>query len=143
MRDRAELIVNLRPNTFWLHSSRQRIFGAMVILSLVAICSLRADMTWLYAVQISATIRTSPAQITLNWEPDELGADSYVVSRKLKTDSAWGPGTVLAGSATNFTDFGVSLGGAYEYKIIKHATLGYTGYGYIYAGINAPLIENR
>jgi hypothetical protein len=31
----------------------------------------------------------------------------------------------------------------YEYQIIKDATLGYTGYGYIYSGIEAPLIEDR
>ena len=34
-------------------------------------------------------------------------------------------------------------GAAYEYQIVKAATLGYTGYGYIYAGINAPLTDNR
>ena len=34
-------------------------------------------------------------------------------------------------------------GAAYEYQVVKHATLGYTGYGYIYVGIEAPLIENR
>jgi hypothetical protein len=32
---------------------------------------------------------------------------------------------------------------AYEYRIIKHATYGYTGYGYICAGIHAPLIDHR
>jgi len=112
-------------------------------LSLRLSCSVHADMTWLYAVQISATIQTNPAQITLQWEPDQLGADSYLVYRKLKTDAAWGPATTLPGLATNYIDSSVSLGGAYEYQIIKHATLGYTGYGYIYAGINAPLIENR
>jgi len=105
--------------------------------------SARADMTWLYAVQISATTQTNPAQITLHWEPDQYGADSYVVCRKLKTDSNWGPEQTLSGSATNFSDSDVSVGSAYEYQIIKHATLGYTGYGYICAGINAPLIENR
>jgi hypothetical protein len=100
-------------------------------------------MTCLYAVQISATIQTNPPQITLHWEPDGLGAESYVVARKLKTDSFWGPLTTLPGSTTTFSDSGVSVGAAYEYQVIKHATLGYTGYGYIYAGINAPLIENR
>ena len=102
-----------------------------------------ADDTWLYAVQISAVIQTNPPQITLQWEPDQFGADSYVVYRKLKSDTGWGSGTLLPGTNTSFTDTTVSLGAAYEYQIIKHATLGYTGYGYIYAGIEAPLMETR
>ncbi|HTL18529.1 MAG TPA: fibronectin type III domain-containing protein [Patescibacteria group bacterium] len=105
--------------------------------------SMANDMTWLYAVQLSAGIQTDPPQISLHWEPDQFGADSYVVYRKLKTDAVWGPGTMLPGSATGFSDSNVSVGSAYEYQVIKHASLGYTGFGYIYAGINAPLIENR
>ena len=30
----------------------------------------KADSTWVYAVQISATVQVSPPQITLSWEPD-------------------------------------------------------------------------
>jgi hypothetical protein len=100
-------------------------------------------MTWLYAVQISATVQTNPPQISLHWPPDELGADSYTVQRKLRTETSWGPAINLPGSATNFTDSTISIGSAYEYQIIKHATLGYTGYGYIYTGIEGPLIEER
>jgi hypothetical protein len=37
----------------------------------------------------------------------------------------------------------VSVGIPYEYQIVKHATLGYTGYGYIYSGIEVPLTETR
>lgn len=103
----------------------------------------RADDTYVYAVQISAIVQSSPPQINLAWEPDPFGADSYVVFRKLKTDVTWGAGLPLPGSATSFTDVDVTDGAAYEYQIIKHATLGYTGYGYIYAGINAPLLEDR
>ena len=99
-------------------------------------------MTWLYAVQISATVQTKPAEITLNWEPDGFGANDYVVYRKLKDDTNWGSGIVLPGSVTTFSDTSVSVGAAYEYQIIKHA-MGYTGYGYIYAGINAPLVDER
>ena len=102
-----------------------------------------ADDTWLYAVQISATIQINPPQITLHWEPDEYGANNYVVYRKFQTDTSWGAGTTLSGTETNYTDTNVAVGSAYEYQIIKHATLGYTGYGYIDAGIEAPLIEDR
>ena len=104
---------------------------------------LQAEATWVYAVQISATVQTAPARITLRWDADPFGATNYTVYRKTKDAAAWGPGVSLPGSATNYTDSAVTAGAAYEYQIIKAATLGYTGYGYIYTGIQAPLIENR
>jgi hypothetical protein len=117
--------------------------AALLLGTMLARNLLQADDTWLYAVQISAAVQTNPTQIILNWEPDHYGADSYTVFRKSKTDLSWGAGVSLPGTATSFTDFDVSAGNAYEYQIIKHATLGYTGYGYIYAGVNAALMEDR
>src|SRR5689334_14738370 len=103
----------------------------------------RADSTWVYAVQISAAVQTSPPQITLTWEPDMYGANSYTVFRKAKEDNFWGaPIATLNGSVSQFTDNNVAVGATYEYSIVKAATLGYTGYGYIFSGINAPLTEN-
>jgi len=100
----------------------------------------KADSTWVYAVQISATVQTSPPQITLSWEPDLYGANSYTVFRKAKEDASWeGPIATLDGSTSQFIDSNVAVGATYEYAIIKAATLGYTGYGYIFSGINAPL----
>jgi len=102
------------------------------------------DDTFVYAVQISATVQTAPPQITLQWQPDPYGANTYTVYRKAKSDNAWGsPIAVLSGSISNYTDTTVSVGAAFEYQIIKAATLGYKGYGYIYAGISAPLTESR
>ena len=106
----------------------------------------KADSTWVYSVQISATVQTSPPQITLNWEPDLYTVHSYTIYRKMKNDNSWGAGLTLPGSATSFTDSNVAVGSAYEYQIIKSASAGdlnYIGTGYIYAGIKAPLIENR
>ena len=37
----------------------------------------------------------------------------------------------------------MTVGTTYEYQIVKASTVGYTGYGYIYAGINAPLVDSR
>ncbi len=102
-----------------------------------------ADSTFVYAVQISATVQTDPPVITLNWEPDPYGAKSYSVYRKSKTDGNWGSPTTLSGSATSFSDTDVEVGATYEYQIVKQATLGYVGYGYIYSGIQAPMTENR
>jgi len=111
-------------------------------LALAASASLQADDTFVYAVQISATVQTSPPRIRLQWEPDPYGARSYTVSRKGRNAMAWGPATVLPGNATGFTDPNVVVGGSYEYQVVKVGK-SYTGYGYIYAGINAPLREAR
>ena len=59
------------------------------------------EMTFVYAVQISAVVQISPPQITLHWEPDPLGANSYTIYRKSKNDTAWGSGTTLPGSASS------------------------------------------
>lgn len=105
--------------------------------------SLQADTTWVYAVQISAVIQTNTPRITLSWPPDPYGAISYKVYRKDKTNTVWGSATTLSGSATNYVDNAVSVGASYEYQIVKQAVPGYSGYGYIYAGINAPLTDDR
>lgn len=102
-----------------------------------------ADSTWVYSVQITASVQSSPPKITLNWAQDQYGANSYTVYRKGPSDTSWGGGTSLAGSVTTFTDNNVAVGATYEYKIVKAASAGYTGYGYIYAGINAPLMDSR
>ncbi|MEW6160222.1 MAG: fibronectin type III domain-containing protein [Verrucomicrobiota bacterium] len=96
----------------------------------------------LYAVEVSATIQTSPAQITLNW-PARADATRYTVYRKSFTDASWGPGVDLPGSATSYNDQAVAVGGTYEYQVRKTTNDGYTGYGYVYTGIEAPLVEFR
>src|SRR6266850_1676693 len=99
---------------------------------------------WVYTVQISAVVQVSPPQITLHWQPDDFGANSYRIFRKSPSANSWGsPLATLPGSVSSYTDSGVAVGSTYEYQIIKAATLGYTGYGYIYSGINASLIEDR
>jgi len=113
---------------------KPHVFLALVFATLCA----RGDDTFVYAVQISATVQTSPPKIRLRWEPDPYGAKSYTVSRKGRNATAWGPATVLPGTAIGFNDPNVAVGGNYEYQVVK-AGQGYTGYGYIYAGINAPL----
>src|ERR1700730_3891587 len=83
----------------------------------------RADSTWVYAVQISATVQASPPQITLHWEPDQYGANSYTIYRKSKPATTWGsPLATLSGSVSNYTDTTVTVGPAYEYQIVKIVT---------------------
>jgi fibronectin type 3 domain-containing protein len=95
-----------------------------------------------YAVEVSANIQITPAQITLVW-PADPRATSYKIYRKSLSASSWTPVTSLQGNATSFADNSVSVGSAYEYQITKSTSYGYQGFGYIFAGIKAPLIENR
>jgi len=112
----------------------------MVLASLVA----RAiDATWEYAVQVTAAVETSPPKITLVWPQDTQALPkSYTVYRKSQDATSWGNGAELAGSATSYVDTAVEVGTAYEYQVVKF-TPGYSGYGYIFTGINVPAIENR
>jgi hypothetical protein len=101
------------------------------------------DNTWDYSVQVSASVQASPAAITLNWPQDTNGTPgSYAVSRKSPGANAWGAATALGGSATSYTDTSVAAGTVYEYRVVKNAS-GYTGYGYVQAGIAAPLVDQR
>jgi hypothetical protein len=121
---------------------------SIVILILLCLASVirpgfAVEATWEYSVQVSATVQSSPPQITLFWPQDVTGTPrSYVVYRKALDDASWGAGTVLSGSTTNYVDSNVTDGAAYEYQIIKTNST-YNGYGYIYAGLDAPLTESR
>ena len=111
--------------------------------SLLAPFAGRAALTAEYSVQVSANVKASPAQITLSWPQDSISTPKdYVVYRRAPGASNWGTGTVLPGSTTTYVDKNVATGVPYEYQIVKQ-TSGYTGYGYIYSGINVPLTENR
>lgn len=103
----------------------------------------KADTTWNYAVQISATVQSAPPQITLTWPQDDYGAVRYTLYRKARGATSWGTGTGLAGTTTLYTDANVVTGVTYEYQIVKDSTVGYKGYGYIFSGIQAPLAEER
>ncbi len=125
-------------------SNRRCFAWAACVISLAAALAAKADSTWVYAVQLTADLQTNPPAITLNWIQDMYGADSYTVYRKAKEDTDWGdPVIELDGSITNYTDTDVQVGVGYEYQVVKDASLGYSGFGYIYSGINVPLIENR
>jgi hypothetical protein len=99
------------------------------------------DPYW-YAVQVSATVSTSPAKINFTW-PADSSATGYTVSRKAVNSSSWSQVATLAGNASSWSDSTVSVGAAYEYSFAKTTSAGYSGTGYIYAGVNAPLVESR
>src|SRR3954464_9312541 len=72
------------------------------------------ESTFVYAVQISAVVSMSPPRITLNWEPDPYGANTYTIYRKGKNDTNWGDGITVSGSVSNYNDTTVSVGATYE-----------------------------
>jgi hypothetical protein len=93
-----------------------------------------------YAVQIGATVRESPARITLSWVAD-TNATSYQISRR--APAGWEPVAEVGGSSTNWTDGNATAGTTREYQIIKNTSAGYRGFGYIMSGIRAPFPDSR
>ena len=118
-------------------------FGLFAALTLGLTPAFAVENTWDPAVQVSATVQSSPAKVTLTWPQDTNGVpSSYTIFRKDPTSTNWGSGTTISGSSTSYTDANVAVGNAYEYRIVKAAN-GYTGYGYITAGVDAPLVDSR
>ncbi len=117
--------------------------GVLVFLTAALSTARAVESVWEYSVQVSSSVQTSPAKVTLTWPQDTNGTpSSYTVYRKAPTDTSWGSGTSLPGSTTTYTDSNVAVGSAYEYRIVKVAG-SYTGYGYILTGVNAPLVDQR
>ena len=115
---------------------------ATIILALAVVASrASAQVAADYAVQLTATVQTAPAQIALSWGSFS-GTAQYVVSRKARAASTWGTAiATLPGSATGFTDTSVTAGTPYEYQVTRQA--GVFGYGYVASGISLPLVEDR
>jgi hypothetical protein len=114
--------------------------GMMALLATTM--SLRAyPLPYDSAVKVSATVSASAPSITLTW-PANAGATSYTISRKAASASSWSQVASVGGSATSWTDSNVAVGSSYEYQIIA-ACNGFNATGYIYAGVNANLIDSR
>lgn len=98
------------------------------------------------AVEIWANVQSSPPTVTLNWVGVGT-SNNYQIARKLKTGTTWiSLAAGLSGTTTQFVDNTVTTGTNYEYRVIRAGTSGtvsYNGYGYINAGIEVPVIENR
>src|SRR3954468_13024279 len=93
-----------------------RLLVLLVVASAFARCF--GDDTYVYSVRLRATVQASPPQITLSWPLDPYPANSFIVYRKLKSDNAWGGGTLLSASTTSYVDNNVSVGTVYEYQVL-------------------------
>lgn len=121
----------------WRTVGRALVCGALcgTFFSAVAVSS--SD----FAVRVSATVETNPARINLSW-PADSSALYCALSRKSRDDTLWSAEIELAVDATNYTDSNVLSGSAYEYRIYR-ITPSYDSYGYVYTGIEVPLVESR
>lgn len=94
------------------------------------------------SVQLDAIVQTSPARITLSWT-SLPSTSSISIYRKVTTDDSWGNALAYpSSSSTQYIDNAVTIGAAYEYKVVRSAG-GKTGQGYICSGIKVPMTEYR
>src|SRR5512141_932006 len=126
------------------HRVRNRLLLAGVLAgACLALAAGRAEAqaTSDYAVQVTATVQSSPPKITLAW-PAMASATAHTVYRKAWGSASWGTAVAnLAGSATGYADNAVTVGTPYEYQVRRTASV--TGYGYGATGIELPLVEDR
>ncbi len=95
------------------------------------------------SVRMWAVAQTSPPQIALNWLT-HTNTTGYTVYRKLKGGTAWGSViATLGASATQYVDNTAAVNTNYEYKVIRTTSSLGSGYGYVNAGIEIAMVENR
>ena len=119
------------------------VVSGLLLLFAVARPCCAAETTIDYSVEASATVHTHPGRIVLHWPQDSCATpQSYTIYRKDPEASSWGRGTTIVGTAKEYVDSNVTPGTAYEYQIVKNSAK-YNGYGYVCAGLNLGLAENR
>ncbi len=92
-------------------------------------------------VGVYATVQATPTpKITVQWANiSGVNINSATIYRRIKGATTWGSAIGTTGSGVNsYQDTGVSVGTAYEYKVVVSHSSG-TGTGYIMSGINVPL----
>ncbi len=95
-----------------------------------------------FALEVSAFVNKTNKTIKLSWLKDSMNNGSVNIYRKKKDDKSWGSvyKKIVVGKY-DFTDT-VNIGEGYEYYLKK--TIGsFTGGGYVYSGIELPIVENR
>jgi len=101
-----------------------------------------------YTVLVEATATENPPALVLSW-PAEPKATGYQISRKLRTETNWGPALSVPRTARSWTDLSVTVGTQYEYQIRRTSTIAsvasasLTSYGYLCAGIRLPPVDRR
>lgn len=110
---------------------------------LLSFSAVHAQTTEDLAVELSATVQTSPAQVTLHWKMLTVDTPVYHIWKKAKTSTSWGTEiAILPATDSAFTDTAVIIDSAYEYQVWALGTT-LSSSGYIYAGIRNPAIHNK
>ena len=121
---------------------RSAMWMAMAVLMFLPGLVLGQTVSERAAVQLSATVQSSPARITLNW-PTMASTSSITLYRKTLEANSWGSVYAsVAASATQFQDNAVTIGTHYEYRVVR-VSGGVTGNGYISTGIMVPVQDYR
>jgi hypothetical protein len=105
--------------------------------------TLRAELTGRdYAIELTANIADNPPEISVIWSGDQ-NARAYTIRRKLRDETSWRDIGTAEGPSTGFKDRDIQVGTGYEYQVVKDSAFGIQAYGYIYSGINLPLVDER
>jgi len=121
-------------------SSKTSVLAAIVsLLCFAVVPDAHATIAEDYVMEASAVVQESPPSITLSW-PASGGTDQIQVYRKSKEATSWGSAiATLASTATEYEDTSATVGTAYEYAVYEVSGR----LGYVYAGIEVPLVEDR
>lgn len=114
-----------------------------MLLALSTVFAQDAARNW--SIQLTAEVQESPAEITLNWLPNEQTTpDTYLIWRKEKGATDWGSTiTTLPSTTTTYTDNSVEVGVSYEYQIQFRQSSTIYAWGYINSGVQVELPANR
>ena len=134
------------PATDGILASMRKAIGVLAIIAVFVMAAYpgrAAETTVEYSVQLSVSVQTDPPAIRLSWPQDHCTVPTgYEIYRKSPDGSWWGQASWLPGRTTTYLDTNIAVGTAYEYQVVKN-TPRYNGYGYICAGIQLPIVENR
>ena len=115
----------------------------LLLLSAVALPAMAQTLGQSRSVEVWASVQSSPPRIDLNWRshPNTTG---FTVFRKLKGGTSWGNSiATLGGTALGYSDATVQANTSYEYKVVRNTANVGNGYGYINAGVELAMVEDR
>ena len=91
----------------------------ILLLSIVHSFTSVAQINAGYSVLVNTVVQENPPAIAFSWEED-LSAEFYQIYKREKNVSYWGsPIAVLENSATQFIDYNIQSGEAFEYGFFK------------------------
>ncbi len=91
----------------------------IIVICIIAFNSIVFSATEHYAVQVSAVAEENPPSLKFSWPSDDY-AIHYYIFKKSPADTTWRePIATLDGNATEFTDYNISVGEAFEYGFYK------------------------